>query len=240
MRVTEAARRSALALTAFAVLQNREGARERGTVWWQRARGALPADSRESLQAAAACRVCGTRCMAPRCSGVHGIRPAAPCGSRSQKVVGGGLLGRNAASLLRCRLEDLVVLRQVLIQLEDRGHVAAAVAVVGRRPHRDERLVGEHVLVALHHKLVGARDEVDGVGRVELRHHIATEQVPRATGGEPPAINVLRVGPHEIAHRSIVRHLLLAVDDADLVERVDGGGEAAVHAEDLVLDDRRE
>ena len=33
-----------------------------------------------------------------------------------------------------------------------------------------------------------------------------------------------------------MRHLLLAVDGADLVERVDGGREAAVHAEDLVVD----
>ena len=56
------------------------------------------------------------------------------------------------------------------------------VAVVGRRPHGEHRLV-EVPLVALHHQLVGAADHVDVVGRVELGHHVGAEQVagpPRA------------------------------------------------------------
>ena len=118
--------------------------------------------------------------------------------------------------------------------------VAAAVAVVGRRPHRHQRLVGEHVLVALHDKLVCARDEFDGVGRVELCDDVAAEEVAGAARREPPPVNVLRIRPHQVAHRAVVRHLLLPVDDADLVERVDRGREAAVDAEDLVLDDGRE
>ena len=61
-----------------------------------------------------------------------------------------------------------------------------------------------------------------------------------AARAEPPAVNVLGVGPEEVAHGALVRHLLLAVDDADLVQRVDGRAQAAVHGEHAVLDDRRQ
>ena len=75
---------------------------------------------------------------------------------------------RREGVVLRRRLEDFEVLVEVLVQLEDGGDVAAAVAVVGRGPHGHQRVV-EHVLVALHDELVRARDELDGVRRVELR-----------------------------------------------------------------------
>jgi hypothetical protein len=45
------------------------------------------------------------------------------------------------------------------------------------------------------------------------------------------------VRPHEIAHGAIMRDFLFAVDDADLVKGVDGRGQAAVNAEDAVVDD---
>ena len=86
--------------------------------------------------------------------------------------------------------------------------------------------------------LVRARDELNGIGLVELLHDVAAKEVARPARAQPPPINVLRIRPHEIAHRSIVRHLLLAVDHPDLIERVDRWREATVHAEDLVLDDR--
>lgn len=43
----------------------------------------------------------------------------------------------------------------------------------------------------------------------------------------------LGVGPEEVAHGTVVGHLLLAVDGADLVQRLDGRREAPVHAKDL-------
>mmetsp|Transcript_31083 Transcript_31083/g.91139 ORF Transcript_31083/g.91139 Transcript_31083/m.91139 type:complete len:336 (-) Transcript_31083:76-1083(-) len=143
------------------------------------------------------------------------------------------------AQVLRPRLEDLKVDGSLDRDGEDGGDVAAAVAVVWRRPDGHQRVV-EHVLVPLHHQLVRARDQVDRVGRAELGDHVAAKEVARASRRQPPPVDVLRVGPHQVAHRAVVRDLLLPVDDADLVEGVDGGGEAAVHAEDLVLDQRRE
>mmetsp|Transcript_33163 Transcript_33163/g.105757 ORF Transcript_33163/g.105757 Transcript_33163/m.105757 type:complete len:344 (+) Transcript_33163:85-1116(+) len=180
---------------------------------------------------------CTTRHAGPRKVGGGGGPPLPSLGS--QKVVWRWLLRGDAALVLRRRLEDFEVLVEVLVQLEDGGDVAAAVAVVWRRPDGHQRVV-EHVLVPLHHQLVRARDQVDRVGRAELGDHVAAKEVARASRRQAPPVDVLRVGPHQVAHRAVVRDLLLPVDDADLVEGVDGGGEAAVHAEDLVLDQRRE
>ena len=128
---------------------------------------------------------------------------------------------------------------EVLVELEYGGHVAAAVAVVGRRPDGQHGLV-EVPLVALHDELVGATNEVDVVGVVELSDHVAAEQVAGAARTHAPADDLLRVGPKQIANGALVRHLLLAVDGAYLIESGDGGREAAVHAEDLLVDDGRQ
>jgi len=47
--------------------------------------------------------------------------------------------------------EELEVSVEVVVDRQHARHVAAAVAVVGRGPHRDEVAQGEVVLVALHH-----------------------------------------------------------------------------------------
>jgi len=46
------------------------------------------------------------------------------------------------------------------------------VAVVGRRPHGDQRPVCEHVLQALLHQLVRATDQLQAVDGVELRRDL--------------------------------------------------------------------
>jgi len=150
------------------------------------------------------------------------------------------------------------------------------IAVVGRRPHGDERLV-EHVLVALHHELMRSCDERNVVGAVELVDDVAAKQEASATRAQAPAVDLLGIRPQQVAHGTIVRHFLFAIDDANLtivlvvvgtpiscetsklglhlppkacessaqyathlVERVDRGRQAAVDAEDAVLDDGRE
>ena len=69
------------------------------------------------------------------------------------------------------------------------------------------------------------------VGLVELGADVAAEEVASAAGAEAPALDVLRVAPQQVAHCTIVRHLLLPVDRPDLqareataVQRYVGGG----------------
>lgn len=49
------------------------------------------------------------------------------------------------------------------------------VAVIGRRPDCDKRLVLEHVLESLLHKLVCAADELQTVDVIELCSHLAAK-----------------------------------------------------------------
>ena len=64
-----------------------------------------------------------------------------------------GLL-RDLLAGLSDLLEQANLSIQMLIEDENGGDIAAAIAVVGRRPDGDQRLLGEHVLVALLHQLM--------------------------------------------------------------------------------------
>ena len=57
--------------------------------------------------------------------------------------------------------------------------------------------------------------------------------IPCAPGADSPALSVLRIGPQEIAHGTVVGDLLLPINRADLIEGLDGGGKTTVDAEDL-------
>ena len=70
-----------------------------------------------------------------------------------------------------------------------RRRIYAPVAVVGRWPHSEHRLV-EVPLIALHDQLVRSTDHVDVVGGVELGHHVAPEQVAGTSGTHAPPCGV--------------------------------------------------
>ena len=131
-------------------------------------------------------------------------------------------------------LKHLIFPLQQIVDGENGRHVAAAVAVVGRRPHRDQR-AREHLLVALHDKLVRPRNERDVVATAELVGLGLAKQVAGAARRHRPRRHLLRVRPEKIAHGALVRHLLLAVKHADLVDGFHVGAEAAVDAENAAL-----
>eukprot|EP00754_Rhynchopus_humris_P030098 Rhum_TRINITY_DN15258_c13_g1::Rhum_TRINITY_DN15258_c13_g1_i1::g.148201::m.148201 len=157
----------------------------------------------------------------------------------SQEVVWRRFLRRDTPCLLWRRLKDLVVPLQMLVQFEDGCNVATPVAVVGGGPHGHKGVV-EHRLVSLHHQLVRPCNQLNLVRRVELLHHVASEEVTCSTRRQTPSVDVLRVGPQQVAHRTVVRHLLLAVEGADLVQCVDGRRQPSVHGQHLVLDESRQ
>lgn len=126
-----------------------------------------------------------------------------------------------------------------IIELHDGGLVAAAVAVVGGREDGDDVVVLAP-LEAVHDELVGARDEREAVGVVEGLGDVEPERVAGAARADPPAAAVVGVGPQQVAHGPLVRHLLDAVELADVVERVDAGRQPAVQAKHLVVDQRRQ
>mmetsp|Transcript_3207 Transcript_3207/g.13915 ORF Transcript_3207/g.13915 Transcript_3207/m.13915 type:complete len:312 (+) Transcript_3207:1674-2609(+) len=135
------------------------------------------------------------------------------------------------------KLEEIPV--HPLVNLHDRRLVPAPVAVIRRAEHRHHRLI-VRPLVPVLHQLVRSGDQVQAVAVVELLRDVLTERVPRASRGDAPAAPVVGVGPQQVAHRAFVRHLLRPRELAYVLQRVQTGAQAAVRAEDLVLDSRRQ
>ena len=66
------------------------------------------------------------------------------------------------------------------------------------------------------------RDQLQRVDLVELLDDVAAKEIARAPRRQAPARDLFGIRPHEVAHRAVVRHLLLPVYCADLVQRVHG------------------
>jgi hypothetical protein len=84
------------------------------------------------------------------------------------------------------------------------------------------------------------RDHLQVVGMVELLGDILTKSVPGTPRIHPPSSTVIRIRPKQIAHRSLMRHLLESFERADVIEGLDAGRESSVEAEKLIFDDGSE
>mmetsp|Transcript_86454 Transcript_86454/g.242040 ORF Transcript_86454/g.242040 Transcript_86454/m.242040 type:complete len:255 (+) Transcript_86454:315-1079(+) len=87
---------------------------------------------------------------------------------------------------------------------------------------------------------MGTSNEVQAVELVEVLRRPFAEQPPSAPWAHGPSLDVFGVRPDEIPESTFVRDLLHSVDHPDLVQQLDIGGQAAVHAEDRVLYQRRQ
>ncbi len=87
---------------------------------------------------------------------------------------------------------------------------------------------------------MGTRDHLQVVGMVELLSDVLAEGVARASRIHPPSGSVIRIRPKQIAHRSLMRHLLESFERADVIEGLDAGRESSVEAEKLIFDDGSE
>ena len=138
----------------------------------------------------AKCKVQNAKCKNAKCQ-MH-----IECMHTSQEVVRRWLLGGLGPLRRRGVPKGDVLLVQVLVEFQNGGDVAASVAVVGRTPHRHKSVV-EHLLVPIHHQLVGTGDLREVVGVVELLHVVRAEQKARATGRHVPAVDLLGIRPPE-------------------------------------------
>ena len=105
--------------------------------------------------------------------------------------------------------------------LQHAGHVSASVAVVGRAPHGAQPIVVEH-LEALLTQLMGSQDVVHIVHCEELLNHLGAECISSTARGEAELVPLgIGVGPYKVGHGSFVGDLPEAVDNLDLIDRVD-------------------
>ena len=101
--------------------------------------------------------------------------------ARSQEV-GNNVLIVDDVLLLFGGVEDVELAVQVLVDLEDTSIIATPVAVVDCRPNCHQVLLGEPVLVTLHHQLVSACDQVKPVQVVEFSCDFASKEPTSTTG----------------------------------------------------------
>lgn len=134
----------------------------------------------------------------------------------SKKIVRRWFFCWHSPRLLRRGFKNCEVTLQVFVQLQDGGDVATPIAVIGRRPDSQNRLV-EVPLVAFHYQLVSAANHVNIVRGVELCHHVTPEEISGATWRNAPTLRVLGVGPKKVAHRSVVGNFLFPVYGSNLI-----------------------
>jgi hypothetical protein len=109
---------------------------------------------------------------------------------------------------------------QMFVNLHDCGLIAAAVTVIGSREYRDDVSVLTPV-VTFHDQLMGASDQRQTVVVVEGLADVLTESVASTSGAYSPTTSVVGITPEQIAHGTLVGHLLDSVERTDVVERVD-------------------
>ena len=98
------------------------------------------------------------------------------------------------------------VVFQMLVDLEDRGLVAAAVAVVGSAEDGDCVAVVAPC-VPFHGELVGAGDQHEPILLVKLLRYVLTKRVARTPGRDAPTAPLIRIGPEQVAHGTLMRDL---------------------------------
>lgn len=104
---------------------------------------------------------------------------------------------------------------------QEAGQVAAAIAVIGSRPHRHDVPVVEKLLVSLLYQLMRPGDQRQAVVLVELVHHSRPEQPSHSAVVLRPPLDLLRIRPHQVSEWPLCWDLLQTVNLADLVQGVD-------------------
>lgn len=109
-------------------------------------------------------------------------------------------------------LKDNKLLLMILIEIENRSHIAAPITIIRGRPNRDEAFV-KVLLVAFHDELMRPENAVDVVFVIEFFDDVFAEQKASASWRDFPVDDcVVWVGPHDVAHCSLVWDFLFAVE----------------------------
>lgn len=81
---------------------------------------------------------------------------------------------------------------------------------------------------------MSSTDQFETVQVVEFVDDLASEDPAGTTRAHLPGFNVIRIAPHHVAEGSVVGDFHTTVDESNLVQSADIGGQAAVYAEHAV------
>jgi hypothetical protein len=157
------------------------------------------------------------------------------CRHRSQEVRHNVAVVDDAGALGH-RVEDLEVVLNLLVDKHDRSDISTAIAIIRCRPDSDEVRVLEPEFEAVHDQLMGTGDQAQAVDVVKLGSDLGAEQPSSASGGDRPRVDIIGVGPHQVAVGAFMGDFLSPLDEADLIEGLNVGRKTTVDAEDLSFD----
>jgi hypothetical protein len=155
----------------------------------------------------------------------------------SQEIRHKSLVWNGTRGLISQSMEDVESSLQFVVHVEDRGNVAASVAVVRGGPNSHEVLVSEPVLEAVHNQLMCSGDERNVIDVVEFSGDLRSEKPTSSSWRHGPSLNIFRIRPHKIAEWTFVWDLHSSVNESDLVNSFDFWGQSSMDAEDFSLDD---
>lgn len=135
-----------------------------------------------------------------------------------------------------CGVKGQEGILEVLINLHNCGLVPTSVTIVGGGEDGDDILLMDPG-VTIDDQLMRSRNQCEAVVVVELLRDVDTEGVTRTTGGDTPGETIIRVRPEQITHCAFMGDLLQAVQGVDTVQRIDGGRETTVEAENLLFNE---
>uniref|UniRef100_A0A1I8JA28 TOG domain-containing protein n=1 Tax=Macrostomum lignano TaxID=282301 RepID=A0A1I8JA28_9PLAT len=118
---------------------------------------------------------------------------------------------------------------QSLINAHHGPGIVKLAAIVGRGEQRHQLALGKELVAVLNH-LMGPADEVQIVLVQELGHHL---------GAEAHGL-LVRVGPQQVAQQTLVRHVRGPHDAPDLLHGLQVRRQAAMAAEDFLVNDGRD
>ena len=98
----------------------------------------------------------------------------------------------------------------------------------------------EPVYVAFLDELMRPYDQGQIVEHVEVVDHLMAEDPASASGVPTPSLDVLRVRPHQIGQRTLIGNLLLAIQQAHLVDSRQVRRQSSVHTQDVPVDNGSE
>ena len=79
-------------------------------------------------------------------------------------------------------------------------------------------------------------NELQAVDMIELGCDLITEEPASTARGDSPSLYVLRITPNQVTEGTLMRNLLSAGDNTDLVNGTDLRAEATMNAKDLAID----
>jgi len=95
-------------------------------------------------------------------------------------------------------------------------------------------------VISVHNKLMSTGNSSQTVSMVKLFRNILAKRVTSTSGGDTPTTSVIRVGPEEIANRSLMGNFLHSIELTDLIKSIDGRRKTTMEAEDLTLNNSSE